>query len=157
MNNNTVATIVRKAAVVPASVVTDLGNGKVACRCSTACGATTNHLFSQGHDARLVSRLVDEVVGKRLTLDEAAVALQVAGGNVNLEAKLRRAVANAHERWTKRLEANERKARKAKAAAPAKVTAKVGRWTYEGTVRDEVFTYTDRKGVTKTTRKFTLV
>lgn len=45
---------------------------------------------------------------------------------------------------------------KAKYADPQIVTAKVGRWTYEGTVEGDEFTYT-AKGEARTTTKFTLV
>lgn len=44
-----------------------------------------------------------------------------------------------------------------KAAYGEPTKAKVGRWTYEGTVFNGEFTYTDGKGKTQTTRKFTEV
>jgi len=40
---------------------------------------------------------------------------------------------------------------------PQVVKAKVGRWTYEGTVADGEFTYTNGKGEATSTTKFTLV
>lgn len=43
------------------------------------------------------------------------------------------------------------------AEEPEIVKAKVGRWTYEGTVDGDEFTYTDKNGNPKTTTKFTLI
>lgn len=132
--------------------------GRVYCRCSTDCGAATWNLFAQGHDARLVSLLVDEVVQSRLTRDEAVALVRKAGGDERLVAKLAQAVAKAHDRWTKRQEAAARKA--AAKAQPKVVTAKVGRWVYQGTLSADgkTFAYTPKTGGgLKATSKFTLV
>lgn len=160
----TAAATATKFAVRPAQYQVEVPgeNGRVYCRCSTTCGAATWNLFAQGHDARLVSRLVDEVVAQRLTKDEAVALVRKAGGDERLVTKLVQAVATAHDKWLKRQDAAARRAAKrtAKAAAqPKVVTAKVGRWTYQGTVSTDglCFTYTDRKGVEHTTAKFNLV
>ena len=141
--------------------------GRVACRCSATCPGATWNIFSQGHDARLVSRLADLVIEQKLTAGQARHAVRLAGGELELELKLTEVIAKALDRWTKRQEAKARReaAKAAKqdatvAPKPVTVTAKVGRWTYEGTVsRDKVsgravFTYQNRSGAVKETKVF---
>lgn len=162
MQNSTTAPAA-KFAVRPAAFLVEVpgAEGRVYCRCSTDCPAATWNLFAQGHDARLVSRLVDEVVQSRLTRDEAVALVRKAGGDERLVSKLVQAVAKAHDRWTKRLEAKERKAAaKAPKPQPKTVTAKVGRWVYQGTLSADgkTFAYTPKSGGgLKATTKFTLV
>lgn len=153
MTNTATAFQVRSAAH---SVEVPDAEGRVYCRCSTDCTAATWNLFAQGHDARLVSRLADEVVQSRLTLDQAVELVRKAGGDERLVAKLVQVVGKAHDKWLKRQEAAERKARKAQPKV-VRVRAKVGRWEYEGTVRDGVFTYKAKTGGNKATRKFTVL
>lgn len=157
---NTTATAAAKVTDVrPASLPVEVpgAEGRVQCRCSTDCKAVTWNLFAQGHDARLVSRLVDAVVNPATAVDlPLAVAMvQRAGGDDRLVSKLVTAVGTAHDRWMKRQEANERKARRA--ASPRKVTAKVGRWQYQGTVAGGKFSYKTKSGDAKVTTKFSLV
>lgn len=146
----------------------DAGQSK--CGCSSNCWSGTRNIFAQGHDARLVSRLVDQLVdanlpgGAPFTLDEAVTELRQRGGTPALEIKLRNAAGKAFDRWTKQAESKARreaakankpaKGKKAKAQAaqaevtapePQVVTAKIGRWTYEGTVQADGFHYTDKK------------
>lgn len=132
--------------------------GQSKCNCSDTCYSGTRNLFHQGHDARMVSRLVDQVVARdgefaNFSLADAVTELKRRGGTANLEIKLRSAVAKAHDRWTKRAEAAARKAAKASAPKAARksvkaakveqpaqpqtvrtegVRGKVGRWTYNG-------------------------
>lgn len=162
----TAAATATKFAVRPAQYQVEVPgeNGRVYCRCSTTCGAATWNLFAQGHDARLVSRLVDEVVASRLTKDEAVALVRKAGGDERLVAKLVQAVATAHDKWCKRQDAAKRRAAKKAAKGEAElvdtnpvVTAKVGRWTYQGVVTTTGFSYTDRKGAAKLATKFQLV
>lgn len=157
--------------------------GQSKCNCSDECYYGTRNIFHQGHDARMVSRLVDQVVARvgdfaQFSLDDAVTELKRRGGTVRLEEKLRSAVAKAHDQWTKREDAKARKATKAaqpkaarkSAKAPAQpqtvrldgVKAKVGRWTYTGTVtkvdgQDPTFTYRNRLGATQTVAKFAVV
>jgi hypothetical protein len=153
----------------------------VPCKCSTGCPATTRNIFSQGHDARMVSRLVKQVVategefaGTAYNISDARLELHQRGGTHALQAKLDAAVAKAHDVWLARQDREA--ARAAKKAAKAGgapvvtevasepivevievVSAKVGRWTYRGTVTDGEFTYENKKGEAVTTTRFALV
>lgn len=61
----------------------------------------------------------------------------------------------ADEEWAD-AHTDEDKARYADPSEPTIVKAKVGRWTYEGTVEGDTFTY-EAKGEVRTSTKFTLV
>lgn len=60
------------------------------CGCSPECAATTKSKFAQGHDARMVKRLVAEVAdpANPLTTEEAADQVRKAGGTELLVGKL---------------------------------------------------------------------
>lgn len=152
--------------------------GYTPCKCSTGCPATTRNLFSQGHDARMVSRLVGQIVDANLpgaepfTLEQAVTELRQRGGTSALETKLRNATAKAFDRWTKQAEAKARKAAgKARGAqvvtevAPEPtpepvrevISAKVGRWVYSGHLINGEFTYKNAKLQMVTTTKFTRI
>jgi hypothetical protein len=129
-------------------------------KCACGCGESVARLFRPGHDARLAGVLT--------TL-----------GTTDRDAALERASAFGPKFVTKVERSIEsRLAKAAKKAKPAasdlddetidllvdlddegwlgarNVTAKVGRWTYDGSVADGVFTYTDKKGGEHTTTKF---
>lgn len=138
-------------AVRPASESVEVpgAEGRVYCRCSAKCAAATWNLFAQGHDAKLVSSLVAEFVAGRLNYDEAAALVKRAGGDQRLVVKLAEATAKAHKRQQKTA------ARKNKGAQL--VTAKVGRWTYQGQVTAGTFAYKSKAGETRRATKFQLV
>lgn len=157
-----------------ASVVTKSGE-------TTGCARTTTRTFAPGHDAKLKSLLGlalanDEMV--TVTTDGVATemsALEAAGllGNfgymvreiaAKITAKRDRAANHqaklAANRAKREAEKAQKQAKKAAArvAIPAqKQKAKVGRWTYEGTVENGEFTYTNKQGETMRTAKFQLV
>jgi hypothetical protein len=125
----------------------ELEDGKRPCNCSEGCPGTTTRFFSQGHDARMVTRLRNAVTAGELTLADAFAEITKRGGTERLQIKLDAAVANARK---------PRKARKAKAAkaietftlggftlasmplaTEPRVVAKVSRWEYLG----EIVTY----------------
>lgn len=121
------------------------------CRCG--CDAPTKSLFAIGHDARLKSILTKHAIeagsleapvqvdGRTMTVLEAATQLSGRG-----------ALAEHIERAFRRQQDKPAK----KARAPKLVTARVGRWAYEGTVADGIFTYRDKGGATKTATQFKL-
>lgn len=136
-----------------------------ACTCSqfatedgrtTGCEAETKRLFAPGHDAKLKSFLIrmgaegTEVIrtvdGIASPADASTHAAKFAFGHM-VAAGITRAEGKAAAKAE----------RAAKKAAPKTVTAKVGRWTREGVVDGDTFTYTDAKGATKTTTNFQLV
>ncbi|MEU2070418.1 hypothetical protein [Streptomyces anulatus] len=140
-----------------------------ACTCSqfatedgrtTGCAAETKRLFAPGHDAKLKSFLIrmgaegTEVIrtvdGLASSADASTHAAKFAFGHM-VAAGITRAEGKAAAK------AERAAARAARKAAPKTVTAKVGRWTREGVVDGDTFTYTDAKGATKTTTKFQLV
>jgi hypothetical protein len=138
------------------------------------CLATTKRTFAPGHDAKLKGELIRrELVGDVVVLASGEVvsptayasrfgfADMVAAGVRNHldreQAKAAKKEATAKARIAKTVE--RKLAKKAGATAPKTVSAKVGRWVYEGTLNDKgtKFTYLDKKGATQETKKFTLV
>lgn len=119
----------------------------------TGCTATTRRTFAPGHDARLKGFLIRagrdglhvREVGRGVAHDQHPVQIAERFGFAHM---VRDGIARV---------AKPRKA--AKVAAPRTVTAKVGRWLYEGTVTagGGLFTYTDRKGAQLIAEKFTIV
>ena len=127
---------------------------------TTGCAAETKRLFAPGHDAKLKSFLIrmgaegTEVIrtldGLASSADASTHAAKFAFGHM-VAAGITRAEGKAAAK------AERAAARAAKKTAPKTVTAKVGRWTREGVVDGDTFTYTDAKGATKTTTTFQLV
>ena len=144
---------------------------KTACTCSlirifaedgtlttTGCVATTKRTFAPGHDARMKGFLIRAgIAGHKVRIgadgeerSAQAVADQFGFGN-----QVRDGIANGQARALA-----PKKSRKAKAEPkPETVTAKVGRWVYEGVldVHKVWFTYTDKKGTVRNSKKWTLV
>lgn len=116
---------------------------------TTKCAATTRRTFAPGHDARLKGFLIKAGrLGHLVRTPE--------GGADQTAMSVARRFGFAHMVLTGIQRTPAKAARKA-TPAPAKVTAKVGRWTYEGTVADGTFTYMDKKGVEQSTAKFTQI
>lgn len=125
------------------------GSGKTPCNCSDGCPGLTTRFFSQGHDARMVTRLRNAVTAGEMTINDAFAEVIKRGGTDRLQIKLDAAVANASKPRTKK----ESKGKRAKVintftlgeftlasmplASEPRVVAKVGRWEYRG----EILTY----------------
>ncbi|MER5660422.1 hypothetical protein [Streptomyces mirabilis] len=150
---------------------------------TTDCEAGARKLFAQGHDAKLKSFLIGAGAaghevrrndGGVVSMADAATHAQqytfgrmVAAGIERAEAKAAKkaerlaAKEAAHKEALTRYAARQTRKIQAKlakqAAEPKTVKAKVGRWTYEGTVQDGQFIYADAKGNKKTAVKFQLV
>ena len=114
----------------------------------TGCTATTRRTFAPGHDAKLKGFLIR--AGR-----EGMLIRTPEGGADQLPAKVAERFGFAH--MVREGIARPKATRKAKAApAPRTVTAKVGRWEYEGTLTagGKIFTYRDRQGRTLMAEKF---
>lgn len=111
------------------------------CGCSDDCPATTTRLFSQGHDARMVSRLVAAVATGNLSPEVAKKELLTRGGTDRLAAKLNAAL-NRPTRSKRQT---------------VTVRAKVGRWEHEGCIEAGEFVYQTKDGQTRRTARFQLV
>lgn len=138
------------------------------------CHAVTKRTFAPGHDAKLKGELIRrQIAGDVVVLASGEVISPVQaahsfGFGYMVEAGVQNFMAREEAKADRKAARTataaqrvvERKlAKKAEATAPKKVTAKVGRWTYEGTLNDKgtKFTYLDKKGATQETKKFTLV
>lgn len=119
------------------------------------CNAETARNFAPGHDARLKGHLIRIGRAGHLVQDvsfagygsDPRTAQQMAN-RYGFAAQVAAGIARVA------------KAPKAKAAPqPRKVTAKVGRWTYEGTLTEsgKWFTYTDAKGKERASTKYTVI
>lgn len=146
---------------------------------TTGCEAGARKLFAQGHDAKLKSFLIRAgAAGHEVRRDDGGVAsvadaathanhysfghLVVAGierAEAKAAAKADRLVKKEQARQESLTRHAAKRTRKIQAelAKPKTVTAKVGRWTYEGTVQNGEFVYADAKGSKKTAAKFQLV
>lgn len=112
---------------------------------TTGCEAETTRTFAPGHDAKLKGFLIRagraghkvRMLGSEDEMSPVAAASRYGFAHM---------VADGIKRQTK----------KTKKAQPKKVTAKVGRWFYEGFVTEggRLFSYTDKKGASKTATKF---
>lgn len=118
----------------------------------TGCTATTRRTFAPGHDARLKGFLIRAGrLGHLIRTPEGGadqVSVRVAE-RFGFAQMVRDGIARTPAK----------KARKAAPVAPATVTAKVGRWVYEGrvTAGGGIFSYTDRQGRNLMAEKFTVV
>ena len=150
---------------------------RVACTCSiivavtedgktltTNCQASTKRTFAPGHDARLKGFLIRAGIEGhtiRVGADESRTAQQVAD-QFGFGYMVAEGIRNGAERAFKKTLREVTKAAKKTHETPREVTAKVGRWTYEGVITDSPtegpqFTYTSKKGVQTTTTKFTRI
>lgn len=132
---------------------------------TTGCTATTKRVFAPGHDARLKGFLIragiagDMVsVGTDTNRTPEQVADQFGFGYMVLEGIKR----GKDALLAKMLGEVTKAPRARKVPAPRKVTAKVGRWIYEGEVLaagdgTPVFRYTDKRGNALDTMKFTQI
>lgn len=129
------------------------------------CDRETQRTFAPGHDARLKGFLIKvgaqghavKWLGREGVIS-AEQAADVYGFGYMVAAGIRRAGEKA---FAKELAALKKQAKKSH-ETPREVSAKVGRWVYEGVITDSPehgpqFTYTNRKGVQTTTTKFTRV
>ncbi len=133
-------------------------------RVRTGCTRTTKRLFAPGHDAKLKGILIragvagEQVVregeGNNGFTDPVKWGYSFGFGHM-VEAGIKLA----------RDKAAAKKSAKAKAGDTIVevvevvqfVKAKVGRWTYDGEVKDGTFTYLNSKGDKVSTTKFTLI
>lgn len=160
-------------------------NGKVPCSCQVAvdaatnkplvakCGQDTWRTFAPGHDARLKGALIRHGLagGKvRLGSDETEYSVTDAAGAWGFREQVANGLDNPDSKIAKRARAAARREAaqteggpKAKAAPkPRKVSAKVGRWTYEGELvtwgdGQTAFRYTKKGGKVAETTKFRTV
>lgn len=119
---------------------------------ATGCTGVTTKTFAPGHDARLVGLLQ--------TAQRLGGEASIPSGDLSVSyepAQLAAAIGMSDHLVDKVRFGGSVKKPGAKAAKPAPVQAKVGRWTYEGTVQGGEFTYVTAKGETKTTSKYTVV
>ena len=116
---------------------------------ATTCTAQTTKTYARGHDARMV--------GLIQTALRAEGSVMFAGAIEDPEAFAWSTLSDAlAEKITTELKKPTKKAKKAEPEPPA-VTAKVGRWTYEGKLIGDSFQFTNKSGDTITTEKFTVL
>lgn len=111
-----------------------------------ACNRETTRTFAPGHDARLKGFLIR--AGRN------GDQIKVYGNEGTFTAQ---AVANRFG-FAHQVAEGVSRPKKTKKVVIKTVTAKVGRWFYEGTVTagGKIFTYTDRQGRTLMAEKFTV-
>lgn len=117
---------------------------------TTGCNAQTARTFAPGHDARLKGNLIRwAVLGYEIRVGDVTKSAEGwaegFGFGYMVAAGIRRSAERAAAKAEKRIR---------KAVLPAIVTAKVGRWTYEGTVNNGTFRYLDKQDVMRETTKF---
>lgn len=123
---------------------------------TTCCTATTVNTFAPGHDAKLKGNLIRwAILGYEIRKGDVTKSAEGwaedYGFGYMVKSGIRRRNARAAEK------ARKSTAKLLAQPAPKTVSAKVGRWVYQGTVADGVFTYLDKKLNVQRTEKFTLV
>lgn len=129
---------------------------------TTGCKATTKRVFAPGHDARLKGFLIRAGIAEELVQvgadtmnrEPQAVAEQFGFGYMVLEG-----IKRGKDALLAKLLGETKTPRTPKIPAPRKVSAKVGRWVYEGQILaagdgTPVFRYTDKRGNQIDTFKF---
>lgn len=148
--------------------------------CLCSCGQTANRKFRQGHDARLVSKLVEATISGELTslhadlLDTDAEAFygsvlqqRIDWTFIGLNRRVSDRLADKFHNAIKRATSGKAKARRAKRDNGPRVgdtvRVKVGRWAYDNakvaaaddvTGRVTLVEFTDRKGEVRTSDNF---
>jgi hypothetical protein len=141
------------------------------------CRMGTKRTFAPGHDAKLKGELIRRGIAGDLVrlasgelVSPESVAYQFGFGHLVTEG-IRRGIEKAQAKAEKKAAKGKTAERKlaedagivtadqepAPVEVPEVVKAKIGRWTYEGTVDNGEFTFTDKKGRVQTVRKFKLV
>lgn len=120
------------------------------------CRRSTTRTFAPGHDARLKGNLIRAAIAGhdvRLPSGELVSPQHIANGfGFGWQ------VARGLELGLAKIAMKVGKAKVSPVpATPKTITAKVGRWFYEGVVAGGEFVYTDKKGATQTTAKFAQV
>lgn len=115
-----------------------------------ACNATTKRTFAPGHDARLKGFLIR---AGREKMHVREVRRGVAHETTAAKFADRYGFGHMVRDGIARKDAKRVAKKQAR-----KVTAKVGRWFYEGYVTEggRLFSYTDKQGASKTAEKFTV-
>lgn len=150
----------------------------IACTCSvvvaltedgtlvtTGCTQTTKRKFAPGHDARLKGFLIrNGVEGNQVRIGNEGelTTAQAVADKFGFGYMVAEGIKRGAERLFKATLREVAKSAKKSHETPREVSAKVGRWTYEGVITDSPtegpqFTYTSAKGVQTTTTKFTRV
>lgn len=114
----------------------------------TGCTAMTRRTFAPGHDARLKGFLI--------RAGREGMLITTPWGGAELTAE--KAASHFGFAHMVRDGIARKAAKKVAKKAQPKVTAKVGRWFYQGYVTEggALFSYTDAKGASKTATKFTV-
>lgn len=116
--------------------------------CLCGCGAQVGRRFKPGHDAVLKSELIRAHREGRVIAPEMGV---FASRN-----PMEVAVGFGWQHFLTGAPAAPRVARESKPAPVKRVFAKVGRWSYEGEIKGDVFHYQDRQGNPLDTTHFTV-
>lgn len=146
---------IEQAAQVPSKhkhFITELDAETGYATLETGCTGVTTKTFAPGHDARLVGLLqTAQRLGGEASITSGGVSIPYEPAQLATEIGM-----SDHLVDKVRFGGSVKKTGD-KATKPAPVQAKVGRWTYTGTVQSGEFTYVTAKGETKTTSKYTLV
>lgn len=147
------------------------GGNEAAVSYDTGCGQTTTRTFAMGHDAKLVGFLVRaELAGEEIRMISGGVAIYFPGAvgaaqrvsdalAVKAQAQLDAARARVAKKAAREASKAARKSAKARDAIGEALVAKtrnakikVGRWTYDATIKIETgeATYISAQGVTWT-------
>ena len=132
---------------------------------TTNCKATTKRTFAPGHNARLKGFLIRAGVEGNLVTFEGSgmnITAQAMAESFGFGYMVAAGIALGAKRAFAKMIQDTKKSAKKSHQTPKKVSAKVGRWTYEGVISDDPmhgpkFTYTNAKGVQTTTTKFTKI
>lgn len=125
---------------------------------TTGCNAQTARDFAPGHDARLKGHLIRwAVLGYEIRVGDTTKSAEGWAANFGFGYMVAAGIKRTQERAAAKTEKLMKKIDKKVKAEVKFVTAKVGRWTYEGSLLNGKFTYQNKNSEVVTTDKFKLV
>lgn len=122
---------------------------------TTSCNAQTARTFAPGHDARLKGNLIRwAVLGYEIRVGDVTKSAEGWAEGFGFGYMVAAGIKRSAERCAAKAERTMKRIRKEVEHKAVAITAKVGRWTYEGVVLNGKFTYQNKKNEVVSTTKF---
>lgn len=125
---------------------------------TTGCSRQTTRDFAPGHDARLKGHLISwAILGYEIRVGDTTKSAEGWAASYGFGYMVAAGIKRSQERGQAKADKIAKRIAKKAEADVKSVTAKVGRWTYEGSLVNGTFTYVDKNKNIKKTKSFKLV
>lgn len=125
---------------------------------TTCCSRQTARDFAPGHDARLKGHLISwAILGYEIRVGDTTKSAEGWAASFGFGYMVKAGIERSRKRAVLKAAKIAAKGSKKVKDEAKTVTAKVGRWVYEGTLVNGTFTYADKSGNAKHTTNFKLV